>query len=457
MTAVEMSPKLVGSDPPPRHMPLFGLGKALRKHPFPTIPPQAYQTPVLKVPTPGGQRFYVVSDPAGVKRILLDHVANYPKTERERRFFSAMFGDGLLSTDGEMWRVHRRTMAPSFSPPSVAAYAPAMAACAEAFRRRWDQAPEGAEIDVAEAMTDLTLQIIARTMFSTDGADVADVVRGTMEKAMEQLDFNILDILPVIGEHRFKARERRIEAIFAEMDGAIARMIAERQADPEGGPKDLLSRLIAARDGETGEGMSPKEIRDQVVTIFLAGHETTAATMCWLWYLLSQHPQVDARLHAELDQVLGGRTPGHEDLAQLPYARMVVDEALRIYPAAPGLSTRMALEADEICGVKIPKGAMIAVAPWIQHRHEALWEDPGRFDPERFAPGAERPRFAYMPFGGGPKVCIGAQLAVTETLLILATLAQGYSLALRPGHEVEILQKITMRPRGGLPMILHRR
>lgn len=456
MSLAETAPKLVGSDPPPVRMPLLGLNRAMRKHPFPTIPPGAYQAPVFRVSTLAGP-FYVISDPAGVKHVLLDNVANYPKTERERRFFSAMFGDGLLSTDGDTWRTHRRTMAPSFSPPSVAAYAPAMAACAEAFRARWDQAPEGTEIDVAEDMTDLTLQIIARTMFSTDGADVAGVVRRTMEKAMEQLDFNLLDILPVISEGRFKARERRIETIFAQLDDAIARMIAARQADPEGGPQDLLARLITARDGETGEAMSAKEIRDQVVTIFLAGHETTAATMCWLWYLLSQHPEVSSRLHAELDKVLAGRTPTHEDLANLPYARMVVDEAMRVYPAAPGLSTRVALEADTVCGMTIPKGGMVAIAPWIQHRHESLWEDPGRFNPERFAKGTERARFTYMPFGGGPKVCIGAQLAVTETLLILATLAQRYSLALKPGHQVELLQKITMRPRGGLPMILHRR
>lgn len=458
MSLAETAPRLVGSDPPPGRMPWFGGDKAARRHPFPTIPQKAYEVPVLKVPTITGIAYYVISDPVGVKQVLLDKVTNYPKTERERRYFSAMFGDGLLSTDGELWRTHRRTMAPSFSPPSVASYAPAMAASALAFRSRWDQQPDGAEIEVAEAMTDLTLEIIAQTMFSTDGEGVSANVRDTMDRAMGELNMNILDILPGIGDIRFRAREKRIAATFAEMDADIARMIEARLAAPADGPQDLLSRLIAARDSEGGATMSPKEIRDQVVTIFLAGHETTAATMCWLWYLLSQHPEVAARLHAELDTVLSGRTPSHEDLGSLPYARMVVDEAMRVYPAAPGISTRVALEADEICGMTIPKGGMIAIAPWIMHRHQLLWDEPDRFDPERFGKGApERPRFAYMPFGGGPKVCIGASLAITETMLILATLAQRYSLELKPGHEVEIQQRITMRPRGGLPMILHRR
>jgi cytochrome P450 len=458
MSLAEIAPKLVGSDPPPGRMPWFSMDRAARKHPFPTIPPKAYEVPVLKVPTITGVPYYVISDPAGVKQVLLDKVANYPKTERERRYFSAMFGDGLLSTDGDLWRTHRRTMAPSFSPPSVASYAPAMAASALAFRSRWDQQPDGAQIEVAEAMTDLTLEIIARTMFSTDGEGVSANVRDTMERAMGELNMNLLDILPVIGDVRFRAREKRIAAMFAAMDADIARMIDDRKSNPTNGPQDLLSRLIEARDSEGGATMSAKEIRDQVVTIFLAGHETTAATMCWLWYLLSQHPDVAARLHAELDTVLEGRPPTHEDLASLTYTRMVVDEAMRVYPAAPGISTRVALEADEICGMTIPKGGMVAIAPWILHRHKLLWDDPGRFDPERFAKDApERPRFAYMPFGGGPKVCIGASLAITEVMLILATLAQRYSLALKPGHEVEIQQRITMRPRGGLPMILHRR
>jgi cytochrome P450 len=245
--------------------------------------------------------------------------------------------------------------------------------------------------------------------------------------------------------------------VFAELDAVVARLIAEREAQPGG--SDLLSRLIAARDAETGIGMSAKEVRDQVVTIFVAGHETTAAAMAWIWYLLSQHPAEEALLHAELDTVLAGRAPSHEDLPRLPYTRMVIDEAMRLYPPAPGTSTRMALEADEICGVKIPKGAFVCVVPWITHRHKSLWDRPERFEPERFSKAASegRPRFAYIPFGAGPRVCIGASLATTEMVLVLASLAQRYRLTLAPGHQVEIHHQITMRPKGGLPMIVTRR
>lgn len=449
-------PRLTGWGEPPRHAPFSLKRLDESQNPMPGIIAAAYERPVIRQWSPMGP-YYVVSGPEGIKRVFLDNVANYPKTEMERRFFSAVFGDGLLSSEGETWRAHRRTMAPSFSPPSVAAYAPAMVEETLAFRDRWDQTPQDAPIDVARDMSRLTLQIISRAVFSTDGSALGEIMESSLDGAMAATRVGLGDFIPVLDRMRFKAREKRIAAVFAELDAVVARLIAEREARPGG--SDLLARLIAARDGETGVGMSAQEVRDQVVTIFVAGHETTAAAMAWIWYLLSQHPAEEARLHAELDTVLAGRSPTHEDLPHLPYARMVIDEAMRLYPPAPGTSTRTALKADEVCGMKIPKGAFVCVVPWITHRHKALWERPERFEPERFSKAASegRPRFAYIPFGAGPRVCVGASLATTEMMLILATLAQRYRLTLAPGHEVEIHHQVTMRPKGGLPMIVTRR
>lgn len=449
-------PRLTGWGEPPRRAPFSLKRLDESQNPMPGIIAAAYERPVIRQWSPMGP-FYVVSDPEGIKRVFLDNVANYPKTEMERRFFSAVFGDGLLSSEGETWRAHRRTMAPSFSPPSVASYAPAMVEETLAFCDRWDQALEDAPIDVARDMSRLTLQIISRAMFATDGSALGEIMESSLDGAMAATRVGLGDFVPVLDRIRFRARERRIAEVFSELDAIVARLIAEREARPGG--SDLLSRLIAARDSETGVGMTAREVRDQVVTIFVAGHETTAAAMAWTWYLLSQHPAEEARLHAELETVLSGRTPSHEDLPNLPYARMVIDEAMRLYPPAPGTSTRRALVADEVCGVRIPKGAFVCVVPWITHRHKALWNHPDRFEPERFSKAASegRPRFAYIPFGAGPRVCIGASLATTEMVLILATLAQRYRLTLSPGHEVEIRHQVTMRPKGGLPMIVRRR
>jgi cytochrome P450 len=197
-----------------------------------------------------------------------------------------------------------------------------------------------------------------------------------------------------------------------------------------------------------------------VVTIFIAGHETTAQALSWTWYLLSQHPAVEARLHAELDAALGGRTAGQDDLPKLAYTRRVIEESMRIYPTAPAISNRVARGDDEIGGFKVKKGQSIAIAPWLLHHHRRLWDEPGRFDPDRFLPehSAGRHRFAYLPFGGGPRVCIGQMLAMNEAVLILASLAQRYQLRLAPGQVVQPQANITLRPKYGLKMTLeHRR
>lgn len=457
MTAIDVAnaPYMVGTKPPPMRAPLL-LRQNMGDNPFERLPLIAYEQRAWKV-SPFSNA-WMISDPAGLKRVLLDNVANYPKTDLEQRFFRALFGDGLLSAEPEKWRAHRRLMAPSFNLHSVAGYIPAMVDCSVEMADAWTAQPEGSEIDVSNEMTNVTLQIICRAMFGSDGGEMATVTGSSLARgADEAFNFGILDILPVIGPPRVRKKERMMGELFAPLDGAIARLIEARKADP--GKTDLLGRLVAALDEETGAKLSPAEVRDEVLTIFVAGHETTASAMTFAFYVLSQRPDWERKLHAELAEVLGGRAPTEADLPKLGLTRRVIEETMRLYPPAPGLSARVAKQADEVAGVKIPKGGNVIISPWVLHRHRALWDNPEHFDPDRFLPerSAGRHRFAYLPFGGGPRVCIGQAMAMTEATLILATVAQRFRLHLKPGHEVAIQNRVTIRPRDGLPMRVERR
>jgi cytochrome P450 len=453
------TPVLAGTAPPPAKSPsIFKQMRLANGNQYEMLPMAVYEQPIFYPRSLFGRLLWI-NDPDGVRRVLLDNVANYPKTAMEKRFFSAMFGEGLLSSDGATWKTHRKVMAPAFDPRSVAGYAPAMAETAEAFREHWDALANNPEVDMAEEMKALTLQIICKTMFSSDADELIGLTGAALGFTQTALNFSLLDILPIIGPRRMQAKEDAIHADFATMDAAIYRMIAEREKNLADAPKDLLTRLIAAKDPDNGAGLNATEVRDEVITIFMAGHETTAVTMTWVWYLLSQQPAEEAKLHAELDSVLGGRMPTAEDVPNLPYTRMILEEAMRLYPPAPGISTRVALEDDEICGVKVRKGTQVGIAPWVLHRHRTLWDNPERFDPERFnvQQSVGRPRFAYLPFGGGPRVCIGAVLAMTEATLILAVLAQHYQPRLKDGETVTLQTRITLRPKDGMKMRLEKR
>jgi cytochrome P450 len=450
---------LAGLQPPPLKAPsLLKSIRASRGNPFEIIPRIAYEQPVYLAKSPVGNML-MVNDPDGVRQVLLDNVANYPKNDLEIQFFSAMFGDGLLAAPGPKWKVHRKIMAPSFGTRTVESYAPLIADTTLEFAKQWASLPDGSEFDIAEEMRALTLKIICRTMFSADAEELAGLADEALEYAQNALVFGALDVLPVIGKWRINRKTDGIRAHFAGMDAAIYRLIAAREKIRDEAPKDFLTRLIAAKDPEDGAGLNATEVRDEVITIFMAGHETTAVTMTWVWYLLSQHLQEEARLHAEIDAVLGDRTPAAEDLPNLPYARMIIEEAMRLYPPAPGISVREAKAEDEICGFKVKPGLQILISPWILHRHRKLWERPEVFDPTRFAKESseKRPRYAYLPFGGGPRVCIGATLAMTEATLILAILAQRFRLRLRDGQNIALQARITLRPKYGMRMLLERR
>ncbi|MGO8867716.1 MAG: cytochrome P450 [Alphaproteobacteria bacterium] len=402
------------------------------------------------------RRVLVANAPAAVKHVLLDRADNYVKSFIARQLLKPL-GQGLLTSEGETWRRQRRTMAPAFHPKRLEGFAPAMVEAILDMLRAWEGGGQGGVRDIAEETARLTLDIITRTMFSSDirerVGEVRDAVRDYQRLGGRPALFDLLGLprwLPRLQARRIEGAERVLDQIIY---GIIDRR--RRQAERS---DDLLGLLLAARDEETGEGMGDRELRDQIATIFTAGHETTANALAWTWYLLSLHPAVEDRLQSELEAVLGARPPRYDDVAQLVYTRMVIEEAMRLYPPAHTMS-REALADDEIEGHRVPKGSSVVISPWLIHRHEKLWERPLVFDPERMAPErlARVPRYAYIPFGGGPRICIGAGFAMQEAILIVAAVAQRFRLRLAPGHEVEPLGLITLRPKGGLPMRLERR
>jgi cytochrome P450 len=401
---------------------------------------------------------YTLYHPDHLKYVLQDNHRNYNKQFPMMNTVRPLFGDGLFTSDGESWRRQRRLMQPSFNHKRLAGSGTVMTEATLAMLERW-QGAGTQHLDIPLEMKSLTQRIAGLTLFNLDLSDEVD----TVGRAFTML-------LPLLLKYTFvpfpplwvpTPRSRRLQAGLETLNKIVYGIITERRkqaADSGMDERDLLSMLLAARDEETGEGMSDQQLRDEVMGLLLAGHETTPLALIWTWYLLSQHPEVEERLHAELDTVLGGQVPTVEQLNDLPYTRMVIQEALRLYPPVFGM-TRHTIADDEIGGYHVPANSIIFLSPYYTHRHPAFWEEPERFDPERFTPerSAGRPRFAYFPFGGGLRRCIGNAFALMEAQLVLATVAQRYHLRLLPNHPVEPQVLFTVRPRYGLPMTLHAR
>ena len=449
-------PILAGPKPSEKPMSLLRLVRAAGTNILAAIPASAYRQPITEFSL-GSRNVLLVCDPEGVKRVLLDNVANYPKATQTTTFLAAAFGDGLLTSDGDKWRSHRRIMAPSFDAKSIASYTDAMAGVTEVWREEWNRSSAGRIVDISRDMTDLTLRLISRTMFSSDGDALCELIGETLRRGTAAMVLPVAQFLPVVGAFWRRRRIENIHRSFRALDSGIYGLIAAREGKPQREPPDLLDRLIAARDAETGARLTTEEVRDEVVIIFLAGHETTAIALSFVWYLLGLHPEAEAKLHAEVDRVLVGRTPSYEDLEKLVYTRMVIEEAMRLYPPAPGTATRMARADDTVCGRRVPAGSLVVVSPWLLHHHHLLWETPDHFDPERFAPERPRARFSYLPFGGGPRICIGASLAMAEATLIVAMIAQRYRPKLVPNQRIDLRLRVTLRPKDGIRMRVERR
>jgi cytochrome P450 len=395
---------------------------------------------------------YVVNHPDFIKQVLQEHHRSYNKDNFDYRFLRPLLGEGLLTNDGASWLHQRRLIQPTFHRQRLVAFGSLMTEATLAMLERWERCAERGEVlDVAAEMMRLTLRIIGQALFSLDLSAAATTVGQALRSAN---DYLCAPFPPLFVP---TPRNRRLQAALRRLDALVYDLITARRQSQQDTP-DLLSVLLAVRDEETGEGMSDRQIRDEVITLLLAGHETTAVALSWTWYLLAQHQECEQRLHAEVGAVLGGRLPTVEDLPNLPYCHMVLEEALRLYPPAWSFS-RNALADDELGGYHISAGSTVLLCPYTTHRHPAFWEQPEVFDPLRFTPErvAARPHYAYFPFGGGPRLCIGSAFAMMEAQLILATVAQRYRLCLGTDVRVEPEPLITLRPRGGLPMTLARK
>ncbi|MGW8318676.1 MAG: cytochrome P450 [Candidatus Promineifilaceae bacterium] len=399
-----------------------------------------------------GVSAFVVNRPDYIKHVLQDNNHNYSKDTEDYRMLKPVVGNGLLTNDGPDWLRQRRLIQPAFHRQKVAGFGQLMVEAAKAMLDRWAArpAPE-APLDVAEEMRRLTLRIVGEALFDVDLSDEASEVGRAFTYINEDLSGRLYDgyFIPL----RIPTpRNRRFRQAKETLDKVVNDIIRERREQPDE-RQDLLAILIAAQDEETGQGMSDEQLHDELITLLLAGHETTAVALSWTWYLLSKYPEVMAKLHAELATALDGRDPTVDDLPNLPCTHRVLQESMRLYPPAWGIS-RKAEDDDVIGEYFIPAGSVIFLLPYTMHRHPDYWDDPDAFDPERFLPerAQERPQFAYFPFGGGPRLCIGADFAMVEAQLVLATVAQRYVLKLVPGHPVEPQPLITLRPRYGLHM-----
>jgi cytochrome P450 len=401
----------------------------------------------------GATRAFLLAHPDHIRHVLHDNHRNYDKHNIDYAMLRRLLGNGLLTSDGAFWRRQRRLMAPMFHRQRVAGFCNLMVASTLEMLERWEVLARGGEpFDVAAEMARLALAIVAKALFSTDVSGDAEAIGAALTEVNRQLgEFSLLDVFWMIPT----PRKRRFRAAVRTLDQVVGKIIDQRRRSTHRN-QDLLSMLLEAVDEETNEGMTPRQVRDEVLTLLLAGHETTANALAWTWYLLSQNPEAENKLHDEIAGVLGERAPNGLDLPRLPYTRMVIEESMRLYPPAWAIS-RNTIGDDEIGGYRVPRKTSIIISSFVTHRHPAFWEAPERFDPERFSPerSAGRPNFAYLPFGGGPRICIGNGFAMTEAQLVVATVAQRYRLRLVPGHPVELHPLITLRPRHGMRMTLH--
>jgi len=402
-----------------------------------------------------GLKWHVALHSAMAEHILVSHGKKYQKPTVLHKPLSLFFGDGLIISEGEQWRKQRRLMQPAFHRPSLMNLASVMTNRAQQTVRDWERYPDGGEIDVLQELQQLTLQIVGETLL---GADLGPSAEALKESFLHCAMFVARrTATPIKTPLWFPAESNRQFLQNREVLNRIAMDIIRSRRENGSKSNDLLSMLLEARDADTGEGMSDQELRDEIVTFMFAGHETTNITLCWAFYLLAKHPHVLLTLHEELENVLNGNAPKPEDFARLPYTRMVIEETLRLFPPA-WFQPREPMMEDEIAGYRIRKRSLVIVSAFLTHRHPEFWGDPERFDPTRFteAENAKRHKFAYYPFGGGPRICIGNQFALMEAILILATIAQRYRLDLTE-KPIEMQPAYVLRPRNGLQMKLFRR
>ena len=426
--------------PPERELPILPFIRKMRTNGIECWPKAAYELPVFRRRVLGKTRL-TVSEPEAVRRVFVDNAENYVRSPISIRMLQPMLGQGLLLSAGSAWRHQRRTLAPAFTPKAIELLVPHILSATDETIRDLEQAAPRGSVDLFGALQHMALEIAGRTMFSVGMKRHGEALRGFVQEYSESLGRpNMLDVLLPLSvpspwdlpRNRFRRR----------WTGFLDGVIADRGSGSTGAARDLLDLLSAARDPESDEAFSPENLRDQVATLILAGHETTALTLLWACTMLALAPEVQETVFAEARADPQDAT----SLARLPYTRTVIDETLRLYPAA-FIMARLAVGPDTLAGEPVRAGDIVAVAPWLLHRHRALWDDPDAFDPSRFLPGASPvPRFAYLPFGAGPRICIGASFALTEAVLALAGLVRNFRIELAQTRPVLPAAVVTTQP-----------
>ncbi|MBI3837735.1 MAG: cytochrome P450 [Planctomycetia bacterium] len=396
-----------------------------------------------------GFYFYLLAHPDAIEHVLHANHKNYRKPDSANHSIGLLAGNGIIVSEGEFWRKQRRLMQPAFLRHQVVKLSSHMVESTDAFIRQWEQAEDGRTLDIVPEMMQLALRIASTSLFSTDISGDADAIGRAYRTAFGYVSLKMNGRLMFSPLWMPTRRNRRFRQAKALLDGVVLTLIARRRHEPA--KNDVLDLLLAAQDEESGKGMTDEQLKDEALTLLTAGHETTGAALSWAWYLLATHPDVQHALHEQVSSHLQGRSPTAEDLSSMPLATAVFEETMRLYPPAWGIP-RETIDEDEICGYPIPAKATIILMQDIVHRHPDFWTEPDKFDPQRFLPphNAGRPKFAYFPFGGGPRICIGNHFAMLEGPLALAALTQRFQFTLVPNQAIVPDATFTLRPKQGV-------
>jgi cytochrome P450 len=452
---ISTDPHLAQIEPPDQPLSLFPLLRTVLDNPIKVWPRAVYRDRLYRWRVLGQDTVYVLA-PDLIRTVLLDDADSFEKGEIARRTLGPGLGDSILIADGSRWRWQRRAVATLFRPERIREFLPEMVAAAERTRDRWHAMPPGAEIDVAHEMMRTTFDVILRTMLPGRGNIDTELMERSVTSGLESTSWIVALALvrapswvPHPGIIRTRRDRKRLHSI-------LESLILEARQTPGGGD-DLLSHLMNATDPETGRSMNTIDVRNNLMTFITAGHETTALALTWTFYLLSLHPEIEERVRDEIAAVTGGGLVRPSHIEELTYTNQVIQESMRLYPPA-ALIAREARKDIVLDDEQIRTGSTVYVPVYAVHRHEKLWSEPDRFDPSRFEPEAAKTidRFCYLPFGAGPRTCIGQNFAQAEAIAVMASLLRSFRLTLRPGHRPEPRLRVTLRPAGGMPMRLQR-
>jgi len=402
-----------------------------------------------------GVYVYLLAHPEAIEHVLHTNAKNYRKPDSFNHSVSLLAGNGILTSEGEFWRKQRRLVQPAFSSHAVAGLGDLMAGGISQFVEEWEAAGQERTVDVLPELMRLGLRIASLTLLGKDISGEADSIGQAYRTAFEYVSLKMNGRLMFSPLWLPTRRNREFRQAKALLDRVVLELIAQRRNQPA--KLDVLGRLLAAQDEESGIGMSDEQLKDEAITLLTAGHETAGAALSWALYLLSEHPQVQEQLHEEVRGVLGGRMPTIVDLDRIPLATAVFEETMRLFPPAWGMP-RETLAADEIHGYPVPKRSTVVLSQLLIHRHPDFWPEPDRFDPGRFLwPAPDRPKFAFFPFGGGARICVGNQMAMVEGPLVLAALVQRFQFTLVPNQQIVPDPTFTLRPKHGVQLAVRQR